>query len=315
VTGGEHQRKSGHPLTEPAGDLDPRHVRQSHVEDADVYRPVRRLGQRLRPGSVCADGACSLALRSVADVFIELPEPGELAPAAEDDGQAVVGATERDLDETRERVLAEVRVLARESGRFETEGIPLQDVGTHFRNAIPTLGVVRSGYRGLREFLQWALVGTEFCVIRWIDGPQGSRDRLGPRKAVPRGFERLANLAKRLPLTFPDEAALYRYLAGQGKPYLRLAEPTTIAQVLAEVAKSRRNGEELRATIDNAAAELAGTVPAEDVKFTLLALDAGDATAGMSAAELRASLLATVRKKLETRTSPIDDAVLESLID
>ena len=35
----------------------------------------------------------------------------------------------------------------------------------------------------------------------------------------------------------------------------------------------------------------------------------------MSAAQLRASLLATVRKKLETRINPIDDSVLESLID
>ena len=63
------------------------------------------------------------------------------------------------------------------------------------------------------------------------------------------------------------------------------------------------------------AAELAGTVPAEDVKFTLLALDSGDTTPGMSAAQLRASLLATVRRKLETRINPIDESVLESLID
>jgi hypothetical protein len=280
---------------------------------ASLARKLHELGKSV---VVCADSECSLALRSVADVFIELPEPGEeLAPVAEDRGPAEVGATERDLDDARELVIQEIRALVRESERFETEGIPLQDVGTRFRDAIPSLGLVRSGFRGLREFLQWALVGTEFCVIRWIDGPQGAKDRLGPRKSVPRGFERLPNLGKELPIRFRDQATLYRYLAGQGKPHIRLAEPPTIARVLSEVAKSRQNGEELRTTIDRTAAELAGTVPAEDVKFTLLALDSGETRPGMTAAQLRSALLTTVRRKLETRLDPIDDSVLESLID
>jgi hypothetical protein len=47
-----------------------------------------------------------------------------------------------------------------EADRLDREGIPLTAVGDVFARAIPSLGVVRSGYPGLREFLQWALVGT-----------------------------------------------------------------------------------------------------------------------------------------------------------
>jgi len=51
------------------------------------------------------------------------------------------------------------------------------------------------------------------------------------------------------------------------------------------------------------------------VRFTVMALNHAGWTPGMSASQLRSVLLATVRKKLENRIDPVDDDVLERLID
>lgn len=281
---------------------------------AALARKLHELGKSV---VVCGAADVSGALRSVADVFIELPQPDEGPVAvAEDPHRADAAARERKLDETRRKVLDEIATLLRGDGRLETDGIPLTELGQRFRLAIPSLVEDRSGYLGLREFLQWALVGSEYAVIRRVgDGPEGSKVRLGRRSLAPRGFEQLPNLGKQLPRNLKDLATLYRFHASNGRPSIRLAEPRSIALVLDEVARSRRPDEELPTLINRTAEALAGTVPAEDVKFTLLALTRVDGSAGKSARELRASLLATVRKKLETRLDKVDDAVLESLID
>jgi hypothetical protein len=80
-------------------------------------------------------------------------------------------------------VLDEISALVRGDSRLQTEGIPLTELGQRFRLAIPSLVEDRSGYPGLREFLQWALVGSDFAVIRRVgDGPEGSKVRLGHRR-------------------------------------------------------------------------------------------------------------------------------------
>ena len=191
-------------------------------------------------------------------------------------------AGDRVLDETREKVLAEIGAIAKRDGhRLDREGIQLQVLGVHFAGTLPSLGEVRSGYAGLKEFLQWALVGSPYCVIRKLEGPEGSKVRLGRRSHAPQGFERLPDLERRRPRQFRDQATLYRFLASQGEPYIRLADPQSVAIVLGEAAKAGIDGEELSTVIDRIAAALAGQVAAEDVKFTLLAL--GDRTAGRSA--------------------------------
>ena len=85
--------------------------------------------------------------------------------------------------------------------------------------------------------------------------------------------------------------------------------------MLAEVAGSWNGDENVIASIDRTARALDGSVTAEDVKFTVVALSHGERTPGRTATQLRASLLATIRKKLATRLGTVDDAVLESLID
>ena len=216
--------------------------------------------------------------------------------------------------------------MARDDGeRLDREGIPLTTVGQSFASSIPQLGAVRSGYPGLREFLQWALVGTPYCVISKREGPEGARPRLGRRSRAPRGFRQLPDLERRSPRHFADQANLYRFLASQGEPYLRLADPQSIALVLKQVAVSGIQDEELSAVTDRVAAALSGTVAAADVKFTLLSLAYSKvmsgqppeaaveerrytlAAAGKRPDKLRAALLATVREKLEMRLGTVED--------
>jgi hypothetical protein len=280
---------------------------------ASLARKLHELGKSV---VVCSGPRCSHALRSVADRFIYLPEPEEGISAVADDGDRGDTATrERQLETARSSVLEQIRELVDGDARLETEGIQLTELGQRFRVGVPTLAVDRSGYPGLREFLQWALAGSGYAVIRRLDGPEGAKVRLGRRGHAPPGCEELPNVEKRLPRSFPDQASLYQFHASQGKPSIRLASPAAIARVLAEMAGSWDGDENIIASIDRTARALDGSVTAENVKFTVVALSYGDAKPGMTAAQLRASLLTTIRKKLATRLGQVDDAVLESLID
>jgi hypothetical protein len=154
-------------------------------------------------------------------------EPPSAVSKAE---SALLAPSDQILDETREKVLVEVERMARADGeRLEREGIPLTTVGHRFASSIPALGAVRSGYPGLPEFLQWALVGTPYCVVSKNEGPEGARPHLGRRSRTPRGFRQLSDLERRPPRHFADPAKLYRLLASQGEPYLRLGDPQSIA--------------------------------------------------------------------------------------
>lgn len=312
------------------------------TRDGGFSALARKLHELGKAVVVCADSGCSNALKAVADVFIELPRPGEaLAPVDEEPPAAVSQAesallapSEQILDETRENVLEEVERMARADGeRLDREGIPLTMVGHRFAGSIFLLGAVRSGYPGLREFLQWALVGTPYCVISTSEGPEGARPRLGRRSRTPRGFRELPNLDRRPPRHFADPAKLYRFLASQGEPYLRLADPRSIALVLKQVAVSGIHDEELSAVTDRVAAALSGTVAAADVKFTLLSLAYSEVMsgqppeaaveerrytltpAGNEPATLRAAFLSTVREKLEIRLGTVEEDVLQGLVD
>jgi hypothetical protein len=310
------------------------------TRDGGFSALARKLHELGKAVVVCADGNCSKALKSVADVFIELPKPGEGLPAVDEEPPAAVSKSallapgDQILDETREKVLEEVERMARADGeRLDREGIPLTTVGQRFASSIPTLGAVRSGYPGLREFLQWALVGTPYCVVSKNEGPEGARPHLGRRSHTPRGFRQLSDLERRPPRHFADPVKLYRLLASQGEPYLRLGDPQSIALVLRQVANSGIHDEELSAVTDRVAAALSGTVAAADVKFTLLALAYGTvmrgqppeaaveerrytlAPAGKKPDTLRAAFLSTVREKLETRLGTVDENVLEGLVD
>lgn len=312
------------------------------TRDGGFSALARKLHELGKAVVVCADSNCSNALKSVADVFIELPKPGDGLPPVDDEPPAAVGKaesallapSEQILDETRAKVLEDLERMARADGRrLEREGVPLTTVGQRFATSIPLLGAVRSGYPGLREFLQWALVGTPYCVMSKSEGPEGARPHVGRRSRIPRGFRQLPNLERRPPRHFADPAKLYRFLASQGEPYLRLGEPQSIALVLRQVAGSGIHDEELSAVTDRVAAALSGTVPAADVKFTLLALAyskvmSGEppeaaveerrytlAAPGNEPEALRAAFLSTVREKLEIRLGTVDEDVLQRLVD
>jgi hypothetical protein len=299
------------------------------TRDGGFSALVRKLHELGKTVVVCADATCSHTLRAVADVFIDLPQTGDSLPPVA--GRPSV-TSDQILDETREKVVAEVEAMASADGkRLEREGIPLTVLGARLAKAIPDLGNVRSGYAGLKEFLQWALVGTPYCVIDKIEGPEGARKRLGRRSGAPRGFRQLPNLERRAPLQFAETATLYRYLAGQGDPYLRLADPQSTAQVLRQVAETGIDDEELSTVTDRIAAALSGGVAAADVKFTILSLAYSGAMPGRperaaveerryrlaegDAGPLREALLATARAKLETRLETVDDAVLQGLVE
>ena len=312
------------------------------TRDGGFSALARKLHELGKAVVVCADSGCSNALKAVADVFIELPRPGEgLAPVDEEPPAAVneaesalLAPSEQILDETREKVVEEVEQMAQPDGtRLDREGIPLTTVGQRFASSIPSLGAVRSGYPGLREFLQWALVGTQYCVISKNEGPEGARPRLGRRSRAPRNFSQLPDLDRRPPRHFADRAKLYRFLASQGEPYLRLADPQSIALVLKQVAVSGIHDEELSRVTDRVAAALSGTVAAADVKFTLLSLAYSEVMAGQPpeavveerrytlAAEgrrpdaLRAAFLSTVSQKLGIRLGTVEEDVVQGLVD
>ena len=83
-------------------------------------------------------------------------------------GQAVDLGPEGDraLDDARAAAIREIKALAsREGARVQERRDLLSRVGQIFANAVPTLAVARSAYPGLREFLQWALADTPYCVF------------------------------------------------------------------------------------------------------------------------------------------------------
>jgi NYN domain len=295
---------------------------------SSLGRKLHELGKAV---VVCADSQCSKALRAVADAFVDLPSPDEgLLVVDEPAADAVQGGDlgaegERALDDARAAAIREIKALAtREGARFKKEGVLLASVGQIFATAVPSLAVARSAYPGLREFLQWALANTPYCVFA-----DGSHFRLGLRTT------RVADDAlpplDRRPPRVTDEVELYRLLVSQGKPFLRLPSPDTAAQVLRAISKSGIRDQELASVINRIADTLAGKVSTAEVKFTVLALAHSDAmhgtpnTAPMSERcytlvnesrafpKLRAALLATVRDKLARRID-VDEAVLQRLI-
>ncbi len=295
---------------------------------SSLGRKLHELGKAV---VVCADSKCSQALRAVADAFVELPAPDEgLLVVDEPVADAVQGGDlgaegERALDDARAAAIREIKALAsREGARFKKEGVLLASVGQIFATAVPSLAVARSAYPGLREFLQWALASTPYCVFA-----DGSHFRIGLRTS------RVADDAlpplDRRPPRVTDEVDLYRLLVSQGKPFLRLPSPEVAAQVLRAISKSGIRNEELASVINRLADALAGKVSTADVKFAVLALAHSDAMRGTPTTvpmndrrftlenesrafpKLRAALLATVREKLARRID-VDESVLEQLV-
>jgi len=295
---------------------------------SSLGRKLHELGKAV---VVCADSKCSGALRAVADAFVELPAPGEGLmvvdePATDGVQGGDLGAQgERALDDARAAAIREIKALAsREGQHFKKEGVLLASVGQIFASAVPSLAVARSAYPGLREFLQWALATTPYCVFA-----DGSHFRLGLRTS--RAADDALPPLDRRPPRVTDEVELYRLLVSQGKPFLRLPSPDTAAQVLRAISKRGIQNKELASVINDIADDLAGKVSTAEVKFTVLALAHSDAMDGTPASapmndrrytlvketrafpKLRAALLATVRDKLARRID-IDEAVLQRLI-
>src|SRR4051794_9351467 len=154
---------------------------------SSLGRKLHELGKAV---VVCADAECSKALRAIADAFVELPAPEEgllVVDMPANTGEVLKGSDlgkegERTLEEARSAAIREIDALARrERARLEGEGILLQTVGQVFASEVPSLALARSAYPGLREFLQWALADTPYCVFANRSAPEGSRFRLGLR--------------------------------------------------------------------------------------------------------------------------------------
>lgn len=301
---------------------------------ASLGRKLHELGKAV---VVCADENCSKALRAVADVFVSLPAPDEglLVIDSQADMQQVEGGDlgaegDRMLDEARSAALREVAALgSSDRDRLEREGLLLANVGNHFARTLPSLPVARSAYPGLREFLQWALDGSPYCIFVVPGAPEGSRFRLGVRAAdhdgsVLPGFERR-------PPRVSDRVSLYRLLASQGKPPLRLPDRHAAGQVIRAIAKSEIHDEEIASVINRIADDLAGRVSTTDVKNTVLVLAQTTAMSSdrpnapvsdrrytladnaSSYVELRSALLDVIRDKL-ARWVEVDEGVLQDLV-
>jgi hypothetical protein len=277
---------------------------------ASLGRKLHELGKAV---VVCADENCSKALRAVADAFVTLPDDGLSASDAPVDREG-----DRMLDEARAAALREVDKLAKaERAKLAGEGVPLTTVGQLFARTIPTLPVARSAYPGLREFLQWALADSRYCVFTRRDAPEGAQLRLGLRAG---DHEALPDFERRPPQV-SDTVAVYRRLAGQGKPPLRLADPRATAQVLQAVARTEIRDEDVETAINRVADSLAGTVTTTDVKNVVLALTQTAAMTGdgrytlakKSYANLRTALLDAVREKL-ARIVTVDESALQGLV-
>ncbi len=298
---------------------------------SSLGRKLHELGKAV---VVCADAKCSKALRAIADAFVDLPAPDEgllVVESATENGGLLKASDlgtegERTLDDARAAAINVIAALDR--ARLEGEGVLLQTVGQVFARQLPTLAVARSAYPGLREFLQWALAETPYCVFADPTAPEGSRFRLGLRSSKV-AEDVLPTLDRRPPRV--AGADVYRLLASQGKPFLRLPAPEAAAKVLRAVAKDGIRDEELSLVVNRLADSLTGSVATADVKFAVLALAHSDAMVGEPAnapmsdrrytlvngphtfSKLRAALLETVRNKLAGRVE-IDQATLEQLV-
>jgi hypothetical protein len=277
----------------------------------------------------------------VADAFVELPAPEEgllVLPRPEVAQGAVVGGDlgpdgEQLLDDARHAVVAEIDAAARvDPASFEHAGILLQTLGDRLRQAVPSLPVARSAYPGLKEFLQWATVDTRYCVFRRTDAQERVTFSAGLRSSVPGDATVLPALERRPPQV-SNPVGIYRLLASQGKPLLRLPEPEVAAQVLRCLAARGVSGEDLTSVINDVADQLDGTVSTADVKNLVVMLarsgtlkgDPADAplpdriyslaAASATAAALREAVLSVVRDKLESRLGTIDAEVLERLVE
>src|SRR4051794_19859923 len=248
-------------------------------------RKLHELGKAV---VVCADDDCSKALRAVADTFVSLPAPDEgllvadTPPGAPELVKTVDFGPQGDrlLDDARDAALREIAAMAaQDRARLERDGILLSAAGIHFARTVPDLGVARSAYPGLREFLQWACAGSDYCVFRDTSAAEGAKMRLGLRARSYAHGEVLPAFERRPPRV-ADRADLYRLQASQGRPFLRLPDPEAAARVLRAVAGGEIHKEELSSVINRVADSLTGRVSTADVKFTVHALAHSDALAG-----------------------------------
>lgn len=237
---------------------------------------------------------------------------------------------DRMLDEAKSAVLREVASLAGdESNRFKREGVLLANVGNHFASTVPTLPVARSAYPGLREFLQWALQGSAYCIFHVPAAPEGARHRLGLRAGNHDG--RVLPAFERRPPRVSDRVDIYRLLASQGKSPLRLPDPIVAGDVLRAIAKTGIRDEEIGSVINRLADEVVGRASTTDVKNVVLVLAqsavlTSDRPAAPDSdrryaltetasnyAELRSAVLAVIRDKL-ARAVDVDEDALQGLV-
>jgi hypothetical protein len=303
---------------------------------SSLGRKLHELGKAV---VICADRECSKALRAVADAFVELPAPEE-GILVLDQPAAVVGSIEGGdlgadgeqlLDEARGAVIAEINAMAGDRSYRLHDGVLLQTVGHRFRQAVPSLPIARSAYPGLKEFLQWATLDSPYCVFRQGDAQAHVDFFLGLRLGVPEGASVLPGLERRPPRV-RDRVALYRLLASQGKPILRLPEPGSAAQILRAIASRGINSEDLSSVINDVADALAGQVSTADVKNVVILLARSSILEGdppdaplqdrtytlaqpsQSVVRLRDALLSVVRDKLGGRLGTVEHEVLQRLV-
>jgi hypothetical protein len=289
---------------------------------ASLGRKLHELGKTV---VVCADKECSKALRAVADVFVTLPAPDE--GIVEIASAAKVPEGDRMLDEARAAVLREVAALTAETPT--REGVLLANVGNHFAGTVPSLPAARSAYPGLREFLQWALDKSPYCIFEVPGAPEGARHRLGVRTVNHEG--RVLPAFERRPPRVTDRIDVYRLLASQGKSPLRLPNAIVAGDVLRAIARTGIHDEELGFLINRLADEGVGRATTTDVKNVVLVLAQSPLLAGEGAAapmsdrrytlakkastypKLRAAVLGVIRDKL-ARAVEVDEATLQRLV-
>lgn len=297
---------------------------------ASLGRKLHELGKAV---VICADAKCSGSLRAVADAFIELPAPEQGLVVLAEPAAAVDGREGDDLGPDGEQMLDDARraVIEAIDGLDHNGGIRLQLLGQRLRQAVPDLPIARSAYPGLKEFLQWATIDTRYCVFRQLEAEDRFEFYLGLRSSVPEAGSVLPALARRPPQV-RDPVGLYRLLASQGKPSLRLPEPEVTAQILRTIAARTIDGDELSTLINAVADDVAGAASTTDVKDVVVVLARGGilkgdpadaplqdrtysfATPPPSAGELREALLSVVRDKLAARLGTVDDDVLQGLV-
>lgn len=175
-------------------------------------------------------------------------------------------------------------------------------------------------------------MATPYCVFR-LDDDQGRPGFfVGQRSSVPSGAVVLPALERR-PLRVRDRVALYRLLASQGKPILRLPDAGAAAQILRAVASRGIQSDDLSVVINDVADTLSGTVSTADVKNVVVLLARSEAMSSepddaplpdrtytlvapsRTIGDLRNAVLAVVRDKLEGRLGTVEEDVLEQLIE